>query len=224
MYYIYYFIEKTCSLYILISLFYYQNNSIYLRFVIVKYNILEAVSHSEILFLSDTYELDIYPKVKLKNHNRLLQEIIYKTLRIRKQKMHFDDLIDYLLLSYLADISKPVRKADKKVQINNLTGYLFEISKRDYGGLFLYDKELIIKDGKTYMEIKDIKHNRQAELKQVAIFYPKNGDTHSVINHHGNILIYQLNIIDIVKQSNYDKFRLLIMVSECEISQVINTV
>jgi len=224
MYYIYYFIEETCSLYLLVSLFYYQNNSIYLRFAIVKYNILQPVSRSEILFLSDTYELDIYPKVKLKNHNRLLQEIVYKTLKIRRQKMHFDDLIDYLLLSYLADISKPVRTADKNVQINNSTGYLFEISKRDYGGLFLYDNELIIKDGKTYMEIKDIKHNRQAELKQVVIFYPKNGYTYSVINRYGNILIYLLNIRDIVEQSNYDKFRLLIIVSECEISQVINTV
>ena len=74
------------------------------------------------------------------------------------------------------------------------------------------------------MEIKDIKHNRQAELKQVVIFYPKNGDTYSVINRYGNILIYQLNIRDIVKQSNYDKLRLLIIVSECEITQVINTV
>jgi hypothetical protein len=224
MYYIYYFVEETCSLYILISLFYYQNNSIYLRFAIVKYDVLKPVSHSEILFLSDTYELDIYPEVKLKNHHRLLQEIMYKTLKIRRQKMYFDDLIDFLLISYLADISKHVRAEDKKVQINSSTGYLFEISKRNYGGLFLYDKELIIKDSKIFMDIKDIKYNRQSVLKNVFITYPKNGGTYSVINRYGNILIYQLNIRDVVKQSNYDKFRLLIMVSECEISQVINAV
>ena len=133
-------------------------------------------------------------------------------------------MIDFLLVSYLADISKPVRTADKKVQINNSTGYLFEISKREYGGLFLYDKELIIKDGKTYMEIKDIKNNRQAELRQVVIFYPKNGETYSVINRYGNILIYQLNIKDRARQIEYNKFRLLIMVSEHEISQTIKTV
>jgi len=224
MYYIYYFVEETCSLYLLVSLFYYQNNSIYLRFAIVKYDILKPVSHGEILFLSDTYELDMYPEVKLKNHRRLLHEIMYKTLKIRRQKMFFDYLIDFLLVSYLADISKPVRAEGKKVRINNSTGYLFEISKRDYGGLFLYDKELIIKDDKTYMEIKDIKWNRQSVLNNVFITYPKNGDTYSVINRYGNILIYQLNIRDIPTQSNYDKFRLLIMVSEHEIIQTIKVV
>jgi len=224
MYYIYYFIEETCSLYILISLFYYQNNSIYMRFAIVKYDILKPVSHSKILFLSDMYELDIYPNVKLKNHHRLLQEIMYKTLKIRRQKMYFDDLIDHLLVSYLADISKPVRAEDKKVQINNLRGYLFEISKRDYSGLFLYDKELIIIDSKTFIDIKDIKYNRQSVLKNVFITYPKNGETYSVINRYGNILIYQLNIKDRARQIEYNKFRLLIMVSEHEISQTIKTV
>jgi hypothetical protein len=101
---------------------------------------------------------------------------------------------------------------------------LFEISKRDYGGLFLYDKELIIKDDKTYMEIKDIKWNRQSVLNNVFITYPKNGDTYSVINRYGNILIYQLNIKDRARQIEYNKFRLLIMVSEHEISQTIKTV
>ena len=138
--------------------------------------------------------------------------------------MYFDYLIDFLLVSYLADISKPVRAESKKVRINNSTGYLFEISKRDYGGLFLYDKELILKDSKTFMDIKDIKWNRQSVLNNVFITYPKNGYTYSVINRYGNILVYQLEIRDIPTQSNYDKFRLLIIVSECEISRVINTV
>jgi len=195
-----------------------------MRFAIVKYDILKPVSHSKILFLSDMYELDIYPNVKLKNHHRLLQEIMYKTLKIRRQKMYFDDLIDHLLVSYLADISKPVRAEDKKVQINNLRGYLFEISKRDYSGLFLYDKELIIIDSKTFIDIKDIKYNRQSVLKNVFITYPKNGETYSVINRYGNILIYQLNIKDRARQIEYNKFRLLIMVSEHEISQTIKTV
>ena len=195
-----------------------------MRFAIVKYDILKPVSHSKILFLSDMYELDIYPNVKLKNHHRLLQEIMYKTLKIRRQKMYFDDLIVHLLVSYLADISKPVRAEDKKVQINNLRGYLFEISKRDYSGLFLYDKELIIIDSKTFIDIKDIKYNRQSVLKNVFITYPKNGETYSVINRYGNILIYQLNIKDRARQIEYNKFRLLIMVSEHEISQTIKTV
>jgi hypothetical protein len=138
-------------------------------------------------------------------------------------KIHFNDLTIYSLMTYLSDIAKDTKTRDRMLSINS-RDYLCEISKRDYAGLFLYDKELMIKDSKTYMEIKDIKHNRQAELKQVVIFYPKNGDTYSVINRYGNILIYQLNIRDIVKQSNYDKFRLLIIVSECEISQVINTI
>ena len=133
-------------------------------------------------------------------------------------------MIDFLLVSYLADISKPVRAEDKKVQINNLRGYLFEISKRDYSGLFLYDKELIIIDSKTFIDIKDIKYNRQSVLKNVFITYPKNGETYSVINRYGNILIYQLNIKDRARQIEYNKFRLLIMVSEHEISQTIKTV
>ncbi len=224
MYYIYYFIEETCSLYLLLSLFHYVSNSKQMRFAIVKYNLLEPVSHSEILFLSDTYELDTYPEVKLKNRHRLLQEIMYNALRKRGQKMYFGDLTYFLLVSYLADMSKFIRTEDKEVRINNSTGYLLEISKRDYGGLFLYGRELIIKDGKTFMVIKDIKYNRQFVLKNVFITYPKSGGTYPVINHYDKILVYQLSIRDIPTQSNYDKFRLLIMVSEHEISQTIKVV
>jgi hypothetical protein len=224
MYYIYYFIEETCDLYLFISLVHYVNiPAIYLRFLIVKHNILKPLSHSEIIFLSDAYELEIHPQLKLTNYHRLLNEIIFKIIRTKDKKIHFNDLTIYSLMTYLGDIAKDTKTKDRMLSIDS-RGYLCEISKRDYAGLFLYDKELMIKDSKTYMEIKDIKHNRQAELKQVVIFYPKNGDTYSVINRYGNILIYQLNIRDIVKQSNYDKFRLLIIVSECEISQVINTI
>jgi hypothetical protein len=138
-------------------------------------------------------------------------------------KIHFNDLTIYSLMTYLSDIAKDTKTRDRMLSINS-RDYLCEISKRDYAGLFLYDKELMIKDSKTFMDIKDIKYNRQFVLNNVFITYPKNGDTYPVINRYGNILIYQLNIRDIVKQSNYDKFRLLLMVSEHEISQIIKNV
>jgi hypothetical protein len=138
-------------------------------------------------------------------------------------KIHFNDLTIYSLMTYLSDIAKDTKTRDRMLSINS-RDYLCEISKRDYAGLFLYDKELMIKDIKTFMDIKDIKYNRQFVLNNVFITYPKNGDTYPVINRYGNILIYQLNIRDIVKQSNYDKFRLLLMVSEHEISQIIKNV
>jgi hypothetical protein len=171
------------------------------------------------------YKLDIYPEVKLKEHHRLLQEIIYKNLKkIEKQKVHFNNLTYFLLVSYLADMSKIIRVEDKKVRINNSTGYLPEISKRDYGGLFLYGKELIINDSKTFMDIRDVKYNRQFVLKDVFITYPKNGGVYPIINRYGNILVYQLSIRDVPTQSNYDKFRLLTMVSEHEIIQTIKVI
>jgi len=73
MYYIYYFIEETCDLYLFISLVHYINiPAIYLRFLIVKHNILRPLSHSEIIFLSDAYELEIHPQLKLTNYYRLV--------------------------------------------------------------------------------------------------------------------------------------------------------
>jgi hypothetical protein len=221
MYYTYYFIEETCNLYILIFLLYYKDNSTYLRFVITEYKLLEPVSCSKILFLSDMYRLDIHSEVKLRDRHRLLQEIMYKDLKIRRPKVHFNDLTYFLLVSYLVDMSKHIRTEDKKVQINNLTGYLPEITKRNYGGLFLYSKELIIKDGKTFMDVRDVKYNRRFILKDVFITYPKYGGAYPVVNRYSNILVYQINIRDVPTQSNYDRFRLLLIVSEHEVSQTI---
>jgi predicted transcriptional regulator with HTH domain len=131
------------------------------------------VSHNEIIFLSEAYELDRYPKAKLKNYHRLLQEIICKIARAKDNKIYFNDLTIYSLMIYLSDIAKDTKTKDKGITFNNSIGYLCGISKRDYAGLFLYNKELIIKDSKTFIDIKDIRFNRQSELKQLFILYPE---------------------------------------------------
>jgi hypothetical protein len=229
-YYIYYFIEETCDLYLFMSLVHYVKDptvyspAVHLRFLIVNHNILRPVSHTEIIFLSEAYELDIYPQVKLKNYHRLLQEIIYKIKMTEHKKIHFDDLTIYSLIVYLSDITKDTKTKDKGIALKNSMGYLCGISKRDYAGLILYDKELIIKDSKTFMDIKDIRFNRQTEIKQVFISYPKNGETYSIVDRYGDILIYRLIIRDVVSSREYGKFRLIIMVSEMELIQNIKNI
>jgi len=231
MYYIYYFIEETCDLYLFISLVHYVEDrsiyvpTIYLRFLIVKHNILRPTSCCEIIFLSEAYELDRYPKAKLKNYHRLLQEIVCKIVRTEHKKVYFDNLTIYSLIVYLSDIIKDSETREKGVTYKSSTGYLCEISEREYAGLFLYDEELIIKDNKTFMDIKDIKFNRQSKLKQVFIFYPENNDeTYSVADRYGNILIYYLTIRDVVSEREYKSFRLIIKVSEMELVQIIKTI
>jgi len=229
-YYIYYFIEETCDLYLFISLVHYVRDrsiyvpTIYLRFLIVKHNILKPVSYNEIIFLSEAYELDRYPQAKLKNYHRLLQEIVCKTTRVEHNKVYFDNLSIYSLIVYLSDIVKDSETRDKGVTYKSSIGYLCEISEREYAGLFLYDKELIIKDRKTFMDIKDIRFNRQSGLKQVFIFYPDNDETYSTVDQYGDILIYYLTIHDVVSKVKYSKFRLIIKVSEMELVQTIKAI
>jgi hypothetical protein len=225
MYYIYYFIEETCDLYFFMSLVHYDTNipAIFLRFLIVKHNILKPLSRSEIIFLSDAYELEINPQLKLTNYHRLLSEIIFKIIRTKDNKIYFNDLTIYSLMTYLSNISKDTKTKDR-ILSRDSRGYLCGISKRDYAGLFLYDKELMVKDSKTFMDIKDIKFNRQSELKQVFMFYPKNGETYSIVDRYGDILIYHLIINDVAQNREYKKFRLMIKVSTMEIVQTIETI
>jgi len=229
-YYIYYFIEETCDLYLFISLVHYVTDrsvyvpTIYLRFLIVKHNILRPVSYNEIIFLSEDYELDRYPQAKLKNFHRLLQEIVYKTIKAEHKKVYFDNLAIYSLIVYLSDFVKDSETRDKGVTYKNSMGYLCEISEREYAGLFLYDEKLIIKDSKTFMDIKDIKFNRKSKLKQVFIFYAENDETYSIVDRYGDILIYYLTIRDVVSKTEYSKFRLIIKVSEMELVQNIEAI
>jgi hypothetical protein len=153
-----------------------------------------------------------------------LQEIVCKIVRTAHKKVYFDNLTIYSLIVYLSDIIKDSETREKGVTYKSSIGYLCEISEREYAGLFLYDKELIIKDRKTFMDIKDIRFNRQSGLKQVFIFYPDNDETYSTVDQYGDILIYYLTIRDVVSKVKYSKFRLIIKVSEMELVQTIKAI
>jgi hypothetical protein len=228
MYCIYYFIEETCNLYLFILLTSHNYGDItgHFRLVIVEYKVLGQVSDSKIIFLSEAYEYEVegYSQLKIKNQHLLLQEIILKMLQTKGKKTYLKDLTIYSLIRYLIDMHRVRNARDKIVKYGDLVGYLYEISKRDYAGLFLYDGELLIEDKKTFMIVKDIKFNRKANLKQVFIFYPENGETYALVDKHNNILIYKLYIRDVPKDSEYSKFRLIIKVSEMELVQTIKTI
>ena len=109
-------------------------------------------------------------------------------------------------MTYLSDIAKDTKTKDIRLSINS-RGCLCGISKRDYAGLFLYDKELMIKDSKTFMDTKDIKYNRQCVLSNLYITYPKDGETYSIILPYGRVLVYRLYLRDeLRKMALYKQF------------------
>jgi len=200
--YTYYFIKETCNFYLFISLTTKKHQTTYLRFVIVKYNVLKPISYSEICFLSNAYELKMH---------RLFYEILYKIPKAKYSETFFSHYTNYLILSYLGDILM-----SEKI-------FKFMTSKLYFRVLFLYDKELLLEDYDTYMDIKDIMYNRKARLDQLLIQYPEAGETYGIIDRYDNILVYHLKVKEASSQDGYNKFRLLIMVSEMELCQIIKT-
>jgi hypothetical protein len=223
--YTYYFIKETCNFYLFISLTTQKYQTTCLRFVIVKYNVLKPISYSEICFLSNAYELEmriqahINRVLKIKNQHRLFYEILYKMPKIKDNKTLFSHSTIYLILSYLGDILKLAKEKSRVIYVNGSKTFLPMISESYFGGLFLYDSELLIEDYDTYMEVKDIMYNRKAELGQLLIEYPSTGQTYCIIDRYDNILVYSLKVEHTLRQDSYNKFRLLIMVSEMELCQ-----
>ena len=227
--YTYYFINETCNLYLFISLTTYEYQATCLRFVVVKYNVLKPISCSEICFLSSAYKLEMYIQahtnriIKIINRQRLFYEILYKMPKAKYNETLFSHYMIYLTLSYLGDILKLAKERSRVIYVNGSKFTLPMTSELYFGGLFLYDGELLLEDYDTYMEIKDIMHNRKAELDQLLIEYPRTGETYCIIDRYDNILVYRLKVKEASSEDGYNKFRLLIMVSEMELCQIIKT-
>jgi len=206
--YTYYFIKGKCDFYLFISLTTQEYQATFLRFVVVKYNVLKPIFYSEICFLSNAYKLERHIQahtnriLKTKNQHRLFYEILHKMPKAKDNETSFSHSMIYLILSYLGDIMT---------------------SKLYFRGLFLYDRELLIEDYDTYMEIKDIMYNRRVELDQLLIEYSRTGETYSIIERYDNILVYRLKVKEASSTTGYSKFRLLIMVSEMGLCQIIKT-
>ncbi len=201
--YTYHFVNETCNLYLFISLTSREYQNTCLRFVVVKYNILKPISYSEICFLSNAY------KFRQANTNRLFYEILYKISKTKNNETLSSHSTTYLILSYLGNILKLT------------TGRISRTSELYLGGLFLYERELIIEDYDTYMEVKDIMYNRKAQLDQLLIKYPRNGETYCIIERYDNILVYRLKVKEASSKDGYDQFRLLVMFSGMELIQAI---
>jgi len=215
--YTYYFVNETCNFYLFISLKTQEYQGNCLRFVVVKYNVLKPISYSEICFLSNAYKLKMHIQahtnkiLKIKNQHRLFYEILYKMPKAKNNETWFSHSMIYLILSYLGDI--------------NGSKFLSSvISKLYFGGLFLYDRELIIEDYDTYMEIKDIMYNRKAKLDQSPIEYSEKDETYCIIDRYDNILVYSIKVKEKSGKDAYDEFRLLTMVSEMELIQSIKVI
>jgi hypothetical protein len=206
--YTYYFIEKTCDLYLFISLTTQEYQTTYLRFVILKYNILKPISNSEIIFLSKAY--------KLRMRKGLFYETLYKMPKIKGNETLFSHSTVYLILSYLGDVLK--------MHLDDSEKSLRAHSKLYFRGLFLYDKELLIEDYDTYMEVKDIIYNRKAKLNELFIEYSSNGETYSTIDRYDNVLVYGLKIGGEWMEGGIDRFRLLIIISEMELVQAVRVI
>jgi len=172
--YKYYLDEEQCCLY-LFTLFYgYANNykSYVFCFTISRHNIAKPVYSCDIIFKSEEYYLERYQDDLLKASGKIMQEVIFKSNRIDRPKIHFHDFLVYL---------------------RN-----FLLAHNKYEGLFLYGKEILIKtnDIKTEAEIKDVKYNRQCRFNYFVNIGKKTETKSPVFKYYDKVLFYKIYPLD----------------------------
>ncbi len=168
--YKYYLDEDQCCLYLFTLFYNYANNykSYVVRFTISRHNIDKYPYSCDIIFKSEEYYLESVQDDLLKASGKIMQEVIFKSNRIVRPKIHFHDFL---------------------VHLRN-----FLLTYKKYEGSFLYDKEVLIRtnDIKTEAEIKDIKYNRQCRFNYFVNIDQETERESPVFKYYDKVIFYKI--------------------------------
>jgi len=169
-YFKYYLDEEQCCLYLFTLLYKCSKNygSCTIRFIISKHDIAKSKHSCNIIFRSEKYVSERYRSDLLKASGKIMQEIILKAKYMYSKNMYLHDFLVYL--------------------------YNYLVFNDNYEGLYLYDKEILIRtdDNKTEAEIKDIKYNRQCKFNYFVGISQKTERVSPVIKCYDKVLFYNI--------------------------------